>query len=97
VSIFAADLAAMLTDTATTVAVSFGLQQCRGVLRSDDAPETDNAGGFVLSSRISLTIRADALTGLDEDSTIAVDGVNYRVRQLRHTGPQGLLYEVILV
>lgn len=95
-SILAADLTAIFADTAISNAVVFGQQTCRGLLRSDDGPATDHAGGLVLTHQQTLTIRAGALTGLAEDSTITVDGTSYRVRQLQHVGPQGLLLKVVL-
>jgi hypothetical protein len=87
---FAADLANMFADTAVTVAVTFGAapttQSTHGVLQSIDVPEPDGQGGIVIVSRRSVTIQDDALTDLEEDLEITVDGTTYTIHGVRDAG-----------
>jgi hypothetical protein len=84
-----ADLAAIFADTSLTVPVSFGtapVQSTRGFPETSDVPENDVHGGFVLISRRVLTVQDAALSGLAKNVSIAVDGVTYRIHDLRSGG-----------
>lgn len=89
------DLAAIFADAAATVPVVLGGSSTRGILHSEDLPQTDHAGDMVLTSQIVVTIRVGALPALARDNTLTVDGTSYRVRDIRHA-THGQLLKVTL-
>ena len=95
-SILADDLAAIFTDTALSVPVILAGTTTRGFLHFADIPVADPVSGFILSSQLTVTIRAGALPGLVADNTLTVDGTSYRAREIRHKS-HGKLLEVVLV
>jgi hypothetical protein len=51
------------------------------------APDELALDGLALATDYRMTFRTDALPGLKVGAAVAVDGVDYRVRQLRALGP----------
>lgn len=87
---FAADLDAIFADASLTVSVIFGAaptaQTVRGFFESIDNPEPDGLGGVVIVRRRAVTIQDDAVTGLEEDLEITVDGRAYTIHGVRDAG-----------
>ncbi len=100
-SLLANDLAAIEASHGPLgVAVSYGTAPVQTAtalaFREEDIPEADGSGGIVLVRRRTITLRADAITGLANDQPILVGGVSYRIHQAPRHNPQGGLVKVIL-
>lgn len=80
------DLAAIFADTSLTVSVQYGAQSTRGFFSSEDMLEQDGQGGQVVVSRRVVTIGESALTGLQHEAEITVDGTTYRIHDTRAAG-----------
>lgn len=85
-SMFDDDLDTMFADAVLTVPVTYGAQSTRGFLSTEDVLESDNAGGVVTVQRRVVAIRDTALTGLQNDRAITVDGVTLRIHDRRVSG-----------
>lgn len=78
-----------------SVAVSYGAQACRGIYRETQTVVQDAGQMPVELALRSVTIAADALTGLAIDQPITVDGTSYRIRDTEPAN-RGLATRIVL-
>jgi len=76
-----AELDFMIAESPDAVAVEFGDETTTGVLDTDVA-EIDESGLRVIGDAIVLTIRDGTLTSLNQDDTITVATVDYKIRDI---------------
>jgi len=82
--ISAADIDFALQDFsgAASQNVVYGVQSCWGDLKREPLLVPSESGLQNVGTHISLTIRDGALTGLQDESTITVDGVDHVIRDV---------------
>lgn len=88
---FDSDIATMFADPLITVPVIYavGGTSTRGIMTQVDVFEPDSSGGFANTSKDAVQIITGTLGNLPKDgtATVNVDGVNYRLRDVRKVAP----------